>query len=68
MSGTLGIAPVRIASVDGVRRLLGAIVMRAAAVRSNGGLPARWGVPLAVVLTALVVSGTVWASALWAPA
>jgi len=68
MSGTLGIAPVRTAWVDGVRRLVGAVGRRCLVIHREGGLPPRWGVPLAVGLTGLIVSGTVWSAALWVPA
>jgi len=68
MSGTLGIAPVRTAWIDGVLRLVGAVDRRWHAIRREGGLPPRWGVPLAVGLTGLIVSGTVWSAALWVPA
>lgn len=71
MSGTLGTAPVRTAWVDGVHRVvgvMGVVGLRWAALRRQGGLSARWGVPLAVLLTAGIASGTVWLAATWAPA
>jgi len=68
MSGTLGIAPVRTAWADGIRRLVGVAARRWQAIRRDGGLSPRWGVPLAVGLTGLIVSGTVWCAAQWVPA
>ena len=68
MSGTLGIAPIRTAGIDGLHRVVGVVAARGAALRRRGGLSVRWGVPVAVLLAAVVVWATVSLSTMWAPA
>ncbi|HUV47922.1 MAG TPA: hypothetical protein VMX11_02995 [Actinomycetes bacterium] len=59
MSGTLGIAPIRTAGIDGVHRVVRALAVRRGALRRRGGLSTSWGVPVAVLLTVAVVWVTV---------
>ncbi len=59
MSGTLGIAPIRTAGLDGIHRAVQALAVRHGALRRRGGLSTRWGVPAAVLLTAIVALATV---------
>ncbi|MEO8106943.1 MAG: hypothetical protein ABI720_06450 [Actinomycetes bacterium] len=68
MSGTLGIAPIRTAGIDGVHRVARAVAKVWAAQRRRGGLSTRWGVPAAVLVTVLVVSLTVSLAKMWVPA
>lgn len=59
MSGTLGIAPIRTAGIDGVHRAVLALADRSGALRRRGGLSTRWGLPVAVLLTAVIASVTI---------
>ncbi|MGB2838339.1 MAG: hypothetical protein WBC76_00780 [Actinomycetes bacterium] len=59
MSGTLGIAPIRTAGIDGIHRVVRVLAARRVALRRRGGLSTRWAVPVAVLLTAVLASAAV---------
>jgi hypothetical protein len=68
MSGTLGIAPIRTAGVEGIHRLVSSLKVRLAIVARRGGLATPLAVAVAIVVTASVTWVTVAAASGWGPA
>jgi hypothetical protein len=67
MSGTLGIAPIRTAGVEGVHRLVHSLRVRRTAVARRGGLATPVAVVVAIVVTVTVVWATVTVASGWGP-
>ncbi|MCZ3387913.1 MAG: hypothetical protein LH645_02050 [Actinomycetia bacterium] len=68
MSGTLGIAPIREVGVVGVLRLARSVRVHFGVVHRRGGLSVPAAVPIAIVVTTVVVWVTVAAATGWVTA